>query len=128
MSAQIDDFGARATLASDGGSVAYYRLAALAQQGIADLDRLPITVKILLENVLRRVDNYVVNREHVLAVARWDPQGPGDYEIPFLPARVLLQDFTGVPAIVDLAAMRAAMARLGGDPDLINPLAPAAKP
>ncbi len=125
MSAHVDDFGARATLAVDGGSVAYYRLAALAQQGIADLDRLPITVKILLENVLRRVDNYVVNRDHVLAVARWDPQGPADYEIPFLPARVLLQDFTGVPAIVDLAAMRSAMARLGGDPDLINPLAPA---
>jgi len=79
MSAQIDDFGARATLAYDGGSVAYYRLAALAQQGIADLDRLPITVKILLENVLRRVDNYVVNREHVLAVARWDAQGQPDY-------------------------------------------------
>jgi aconitate hydratase len=125
MSAQIDAFGARATLAHDGGSVAYYRLATLAQQGIADLDQLPITVKILLENVLRRVDDYVVNRDHVLAVARWDPQGQADYEIPFLPARVLLQDFTGVPAIVDLAAMRSAMARLGGDPDLINPLAPA---
>jgi aconitate hydratase len=125
MSAPRDDFGARATLAADGGSVAYYRLAALAQQGIADLDRLPITVKILLENVLRRVDNYVVNRDHVLDVARWSPQGQADYEIPFLPARVLLQDFTGVPAIVDLAAMRSAMARLGGDPDRINPLAPA---
>ena len=65
------------------GASAYYRLAALAQQGIADLDRLPITVKILLENVLRRVDNYVVNRDHVLAVARWDPQNLGEFEIPF---------------------------------------------
>ncbi|HEY7063258.1 MAG TPA: aconitate hydratase AcnA [Chloroflexota bacterium] len=125
MSAQFDDFGARATLSTDAGTVAYYRLDALARQGISALDRLPITVKVLLENVLRRVDNYVVNRDHVLAVARWDPQAPADFEIPFLPARVLLQDFTGVPAIVDLAAMRAAMARLGGDPDLINPLAPA---
>ena len=121
----FDAFGARSTLPSDLGTVAYYRLEALAKEGIADLDRLPVTVKLLIENVLRRVDNYVVTRDDVLAAARWDPEHPADYEIPFLPARVVLQDFTGVPAVVDLAAMRSAVARMGGDPERINPLVPA---
>ncbi len=125
MRAHVDEFGARSTLPSEQGRLVYYRLDALARQGIADLDRLPLTVKILLENVLRRVDNYVVTRDDVLAVARWSPQPGAEYEIPFLPARVVLQDFTGVPAVVDLAAMRSAMARMGGDPERINPLVPA---
>jgi aconitate hydratase len=112
-------------LSSDDGTVAYYRLLALAQQGIGNVDRLPITIKILLENVLRLHDGRVYREEDVLALARWDPTNLGNEEIPFLPSRVVLQDFTGVPAIVDLAAMRSAMARAGGDPERINPLVPA---
>ena len=118
-------FGARATLAGSSRPVIYYRLQALAEQGMADLDRLPFTVKILLENVLRLCGTPFVSEEDVEALARWTPSAPGGREFSFLPARVLLQDFTGVPAVVDLAAMRAAAARMGGDPQRINPLAPA---
>lgn len=120
-----DPFGARATLSSSHGSVGYYRLAALARQGLGDIDRLPVTVSILLENVLRRYDGSVFSEEDVRALAGWDPGGPASGEVPFLPSRVLLQDFTGVPAVVDLAAMRSAVARMGGDPERINPLVPA---
>jgi aconitate hydratase len=124
MNEQNNAFGARATLSGSDWTVAYYRLDALAKEGIANLDRLPMTVKILLENVLRRVDGRVVTREHVVGLANWGSGKPGDGEVPFMPARVLLQDFTGVPAIVDLAAMRSAVARMGGDPQRINPLVP----
>ncbi len=124
MNEQHNPFGARATLSGSDWTVAYYRLDALAREGIANLDRLPMTVKILLENVLRRVDGRVVTRDHVVGLANWGSGTPGDGEVPFMPARVLLQDFTGVPAIVDLAAMRSAVARMGGDPQRINPLVP----
>src|SRR5919202_690250 len=124
MNEQNNEFGARATLSSDSGTVAYYRLDALAKQGLANLDRRPVTVKILLENVLRRLDGRVVTREHVVALANWGSGQSADVDVPFMPARVLLQDFTGVPAIVDLAAMRSAVARMGGDPERINPLVP----
>jgi aconitate hydratase len=117
--------GARQELATAGGEVAYYRLASLADQGVAGLDRLPMTVKIFLENVLRQCDGQIVKPEDVLKLARWSASAPVAQEIPFLPARVLLQDFTGVPAVVDLAAMRSAVARIGGDPRRINPLVPA---
>src|SRR5205823_7811131 len=99
----------------------------LTRRGVAGLDRLPMTVKILLENALRYVGGEYVNEDIVLSLAHWDP-GRGsqaDAEYPFLPARVLLQDFTGVPAVADLAAMRSAVARLNGDPRKINPLVPA---
>ncbi len=125
MNEQNNAFGARATLSGGDWTVAYYRLDALAKAGLADLDRLPVTVKILLENVLRRLDGRVVTREHVTALAGWGSGQAAEGEVPFMPARVLLQDFTGVPAVVDLAAMRSAVARMGGDPQRINPLVPA---
>ncbi|HEY2387560.1 MAG TPA: aconitate hydratase AcnA [Candidatus Binatia bacterium] len=121
----IDTFGSRATLDTAGGPVAYHRLAALAPRCGGNLDRLPYTVRILLENVLRSHATGVASESDVLALATWDPKQPADVELPFLPARVVLQDFTGVPAVVDLAAMRSAVSRLGGDPQRINPLVPA---
>ena len=120
-----DAFGAMANLRTQQGDVQYYRLDALAGETALDLARLPVTIKILLENVLRLADNGQARDEDVRLLARWEPNKQVRGEFPFLPARVLLQDFTGVPAVVDLAAMRDAMARLGGDPRLINPLAPA---
>jgi aconitate hydratase len=117
--------GARARLDSAAGPVTYYRLGALRDLGFDRLERMPMTLKILLENLLRKVGNGVVREAEVEALARWTPGSADQREFPFYPARVLLQDFTGVPAAVDLAAMRSAMARLGGDPRLINPLVPA---
>jgi len=125
VTTQANTFGARATLAGDNWSVAYYRLDALARAGLTDLDHLPVTVKILLENVLRNHDGRVVSDAHVTNLAAWDAARPAGGEVPFLPGRVVLQDFTGVPAVVDLAAMRSAVARMGGDPQRINPLVPA---
>ena len=127
--ARPDPFGARATLTtSQGTTVAYYRLGALAERGLADLDRLPFTVRILLENALRNAGGEFVDPSVVEALGRWRPAPSGEgeaFELPFLPSRVVLQDFTGVPAIVDLAAMRSAVARLGADVTRINPLVPA---
>jgi aconitate hydratase len=125
---QPNPWGARGRLALGSGSVTYYRLAALADQAGVDLSRLPMTVKIILENVLRHSDGQTATEEDVLALARWHPDDATRGEprpFPFWPARVLLQDLTGVPAVVDLAAMRAAAARLGADPQKINPLIPA---
>jgi len=119
-----DPFGARSTLKVDGRSYTIHRLAAVADAGMP-LARLPYSLKILLENLLRHLDGKVVRAEDVEAVARWQAKAEPDREIAFTPARVLLQDFTGVPAVVDLAAMRDAMAALGGDPTKINPLQPA---
>ncbi|MDQ6856713.1 MAG: aconitate hydratase AcnA, partial [Candidatus Dormibacteraeota bacterium] len=117
-----DRFGARATLA---GGVDYYRLNRLAESGVGDPSRLPMTVKILLENALRHADAPFANEDDVSALTAWDGKHPSeDRERPFVPSRVLLQDFTGVPAVVDLAAMRAAMQRAGGDPGRIDPLVP----
>jgi aconitate hydratase len=130
--AASDPFGARASLGA--GLPDYYRLAALAESGLAEpalrLDRLPVTIKILLENVLRHAGDGVVRDADVATLAGWRPgsaaaPGAGEIEIPFMPARVIMQDFTGVPAVVDLAAMRDAMAGLGGDPSRVNPLVPA---
>src|SRR5579859_7353992 len=115
--------GARASLQTAAGAVTYYRLGSLAQAG--DLARLPMTIKVLLENLLRNVGNGVVRDQEIEALARWTGSNQEPGEFPFYPARVLLQDFTGVPCAVDLAAMRSAMARLGGDPKRINPLVPA---
>ncbi len=119
-----DPFTARSSLDLPEGRVAYYRLAALEEAGLVDLDRLPFSVRVLLENVLRHAGNGIVNEEHVRAVARWRPEPDRSVEVPFMPGRVVLQDFTGVPAVVDLAAMRDAISALGGDPDRINPLVP----
>ena len=89
------------------------------------MQRLPFTVKILLENVLRRLDGYVFTEDDVRLLAEWTPQPAVVKEFPFLPSRVILQDFTGVPTVVDLAAMRSAVAQLGGDAQRVNPLVPA---
>ncbi|MHB1133178.1 MAG: aconitate hydratase AcnA [Chloroflexota bacterium] len=118
-----DPLEAGKTLTVGSQTYYYYDLNTLAAREGVHLDQLPFTVKILLENVLRHCDGKQVREEEVLALARWAGQG-GSGEYPFLPSRVLLQDFTGVPAVVDLAAMRSAMSRLGGDPKLINPLVP----
>ncbi|RME28628.1 MAG: aconitate hydratase, partial [Candidatus Zixiibacteriota bacterium] len=92
--------------------------------GHTDLSKLPYSIKILLESVLRNLDGKLITEDDVSRAAAYDPKNPGAIEIPFKPARVILQDFTGVPAVVDLAAMRDAMKRLGGDPKKINPLVP----
>jgi aconitate hydratase len=121
MAAVRDSFKTRSLLKVGGTEVIIHRLDALG----ARATRLPFSLKVLLENVLRREDGHRVHRDHIEAVLAWDPARPSEREIPFMPARVLLQDFTGVPAVVDLAAMRDAMRRMGGDPARINPLEPA---
>jgi aconitate hydratase len=115
-----DSFGARDTLDAGGRSFTIYRLDAL--QSKFDVARLPYSIKVLLENVLRLEDGESVTSDDVEAIARWDASADPSVEIPFQPARVLMQDFTGVPAVVDLAAMRDAMEEIGGDASRINPL------
>jgi aconitate hydratase len=110
----------------DGRSYRIHRLHAVEEAGLGRLDRLPRSIRVLLENLLRHEDGESVTRDDIAAVVGWRSDGRNEHEIAFRPARVLLQDFTGVPAVVDLAAMREAMAELGGDPALINPLRPAA--
>jgi aconitate hydratase len=122
---RADPFGAKTTLETAAGKVTFYRIGRLAEQGVSDPSRLPFSIRVLLENLLRHCDGHLVTEEDVLALARWAPRDLPDREIPFMPARVILQDFTGVPAVVDLAAMRSAVKRLGGDPRRINPLVPA---
>ncbi|HKY84744.1 MAG TPA: aconitate hydratase AcnA [Anaerolineales bacterium] len=120
----IDAFAARRALPTRAGEVIIFRLAALEQAGLTRLDRLPFSIRILLESVLRQVDERVIRSDDVRAAASWAPRLDPRPEVPFLPARVLMQDFTGVPAVVDLAAMRSALARLGADPARINPTVP----
>lgn len=115
-------FSAAAKLTTSSGEYTYYSLPALAAAGLEAMDRLPFSLRVLLESCLRNVDNFVVNEEHVKQVASWNAKAPAQVEVPFLPGRVVLQDFTGVPAVVDLAALRSAMVRMGGDPKKINPL------
>jgi aconitate hydratase len=119
-----DSFHTKGTLEVDGASYQVFRLAALAKSHPASA-RLPFSLKVLLENLLRHEDGRVVRREHVEKMVAWDAKAPPETEISFYVARVLLQDFTGVPAVVDLAAMREALAALGGDPNKINPRNPA---
>jgi len=119
-----DSFHSAATLTSGGQTVSLYRLDALKDEGI-DVSRLPFSLRILLENLLRNEDGRTVTAEDIRFLARWDAKAEPSREIAYMPARVLMQDFTGVPAIVDLAAMRDAMRALGGDPEKINPLQPA---
>ena len=117
-------FGSRATLKAGGATYEIFRLDALERRGLP-VARLPYSLKILLENLLRREDGQVVRPADVEKLARWEPRKVPDEEIAFMPARVLLQDFTGVPAVVDLAAMRDAIVKMGGDPKRVNPLLPA---
>lgn len=116
-------FNARDTLATSKGPVTIYRLDALEKAGVGKISKLPYSIRVLLEAVLRNVDGFSVLESHVSALAKWTPK-PADLEIPFKCARVVLQDFTGVPCVVDLAAMRSAMVKLGGDPKKINPIIP----
>ncbi|MFN8533554.1 MAG: aconitate hydratase AcnA [Dehalococcoidia bacterium] len=124
MPTQDGPFGARATLDVGGQTLTYYRLDALQRAGLTNLDRLPFTVRILLENLLRRADGGLTSTEQVESLAAWGRVAMAEREYPFLPARVILQDFTGVPAVVSLASMRATIARIGGDPRWVNPLMP----
>ena len=117
-----DPFSVKQTLSTALGQRMIHRLDALSSLG--DIDRLPYTIKILLEACLRSLDGRVITEEHVKTLAAYDSDGVGQAEIPFRPGRVILQDFTGVPAMVDLAAMRSAMVRMGGDPRKVNPLVP----
>jgi aconitate hydratase len=119
-----DPLHVRSTLTAGGATGTIYSLAALARQGEADLDRLPFSIRVLLENALRFSGRGIVTADHVRALGRWDPKAGERPEIPFMPARVVLQDFTGVPCVVDLAAMRDAMGRMHGDPQKINPIVP----
>ncbi len=116
----VDTFGAKGNLDVGGTSYEIFRLSA-----VDGLDRLPYSLKILAENLLRTEDGANITADHVRALAAWDPDAQPDTEIQFTPARVIMQDFTGVPCVVDLATMREAVAELGGDPARINPLAPA---
>jgi aconitate hydratase len=122
--ATTDSFKARAEFVSAGRTYRIFRLKALAALGHS-LERLPYSLRILIENLLRREDGVTVTAADIQFLANWDPAAEPSREIAFMPARVLMQDFTGVPAIVDLAAMRDAMKLLGGDPEKINPLQPA---
>jgi aconitate hydratase len=120
----MNSFGSKSTLTSKGKSYEIYRLKALEQKGVS-LEKLPYSLRILLENLLRQEDGKSVTAADIEFLAKWQPKAEADREIAFMPARVLMQDFTGVPAIVDLAAMRDAMKKLGGNPEKINPLQPA---
>ncbi len=122
--ASQDSFGAKGTLDVDGKSYEIYRLGAVEGEGL-DVESLPFSLKVLLENLLRTEDGADITADHIKAIAGWDASAHPDQEIQFTPARVIMQDFTGVPCVVDLATMREAMAELGGDATKINPLAPA---
>jgi aconitate hydratase len=119
-----DPFDARDTFSCSGRQFGIYRLSRLEELGLGDMSALPYSVRVLLEAVLRTCDGRIVREQDVRNLASWDAAAPAQTEIPLKPARVVLQDFTGVPAVVDLAAMRSAMHRLGGDPRRINPLIP----
>src|SRR5690554_360345 len=124
QSTNPNSFGARKVFDTGSGEAYYYSLQALQDAGIANIDRMPYSVKVLLESLLRNEDGFLVTEHDIRQLAAYDPKKPVQDEIPFKPARVILQDFTGVPAVVDLAALRSAMKRLGGDPNKINPHVP----
>jgi aconitate hydratase len=120
----VDSFGTRKTLTVGSQRYDVFRLDLLEKAGLKNISKLPVSMKVLLENLLRQEDNHHVNKNDIEALANWNPRAKQDKEIAFMPARVLTQDLTGVPAVVDLAVMREAMKRLGGDPKKINPLVP----
>src|SRR5256885_6539855 len=124
MAQTTNPFGAAATIDSKLGDLKYFRLSRLTELGIGHMGKLPFSIKVLLESCLRNTDNFEVTEDDVKTLAAWNAPKPKPVELPFKPARVILQDFTGVPAVVDLAAMRSAMKHAGGDPQRINPLVP----
>ena len=119
---QQDPFGARAAFETGSGTAAMYRLNRLEEEGIGAVSRLPYSLKVILEAILRRCDGLGATADDVSDLVRWQATQPSSRELPFVPARVLLQDYTGLPAVADLAALRSAMHRLGGDPKRINPI------
>jgi len=120
----LDSFRCCKTLQVGSKSYAYFSLPTAERNGLKGISRLPFSMKVLLENLLRNEDGRTVTKDDIKAVAEWLKTKTSEREIAFRPARVLMQDFTGVPAVVDLAAMRDAMIRLGGDPGRLNPAAP----
>ena len=128
MTTPPNPFGSASTLSSKAGDVRLFRLQKLQELGLGKMEKLPFCIKVLLESCLRNMDNFEVSEDDVKRLATWSPKvgtaGTSAVELPFKPFRVILQDFTGVPCVVDLAAMRAAMARAGGNPQKINPLVP----
>src|SRR5258705_11878554 len=120
----VNSFGTRKVLKVGSEGYEIFGLAELEKAGFKNIARLPVSLKVLLENLLRQEDNRHVNKADIEALAKWEPKAKQEKEIAFMPARVLTQDLTGVPSVVDLAAMREAMKRMGGDPKKINPLAP----
>ncbi len=124
MTTIADSFKSRTTLRFGGREIEMYRLDALSRAGFKGVETLPYSIRVLLENLVRCEDGNTVSRRDIEAVANWDPKSKTEIEIAFRPSRVLLQDFTGVPAVVDLAAMREAFAKMGGDPSRINPMQP----
>ena len=117
-----DPFGARAVFETGSGTAVMYRLNRLEEEGIGAVSRLPYSLKVILEAILRRCDGLGAAADDVSDLVRWNATQPSSRELPFVPARVLLQDYTGLPAVADLAALRSAMHRLGGDPKRINPI------
>ncbi len=120
----FDPFGARDTFDTGNGTATIFRLSRLEDAGLGRVSRLPFSIRVLLEAVLRNCDGFQVTEQDVKNLAAWNAAAPAKEEVPFKPYRVVLQDFTGVPAVVDLAAMRSAMQRIGGNPEKINPLIP----
>ena len=121
----LNSFNARTTLSAAGKSYDYFDLKRAAENGLGDISRLPVSLKVLVENLLRTEDGVAVKKADILAMTSWlVNKGKNEVEIAFSPARVLMQDFTGVPAVVDLAAMRDAASKLGANPERINPLVP----
>src|ERR1041385_5204280 len=120
----LDSFKCRKTLKVGSKTYVYYSLPAAEKNGLKGISKLPYSMKVLLENLLRNEDDRTVKKDDIVAVCKWMKSRKLEHEISFRPARVLMQDFTGVPAVVDLAAMRDAMTALGGNPDKINPLNP----
>ena len=120
-----DPFNARSTLKTAAGDFGYYRLAALDEQNVGNgIDKLPYSIRVLLEAMLRNLDGFVVTADDIAGLASYDAKNVNEIEMPFMPGRVVLQDFTGVPCVVDLAAMRDAMKSLGGEPTHLNPAVP----
>ncbi|WP_209122257.1 aconitate hydratase AcnA [Alkalihalobacillus sp. BA299] len=117
-------FNARSSFEANGKKYDYYRLQALEEAGVGKVSKLPYSIKVLLESVLRQEDGFVIKKEHVENLAKWGTNELQDIDVPFKPSRVILQDFTGVPCVVDLASLRKAMADMGGDPQKINPEIP----
>ena len=123
MSAK-NTFDSRDTFDTGAGQAVIYRLSALEKHGITELERMPYSIRVLLEAALRQEDGFEITADNVETIAKWGSETAGIAEIPFKPARVILQDFTGVPSVVDLAAVREAVARMGGDPAKVNPVVP----